>query len=158
MTIIWNQSVVHCTFIHKDVLDVPYIYAWFESKPNCSCAFAPCILPQCSSPQENLRWMAWTRSSTNGWLAAVHGYCWAGDDIYIILNLASFTSSALKSTTRPISSLKIGTTELLNIWHVDICRTGFSDIFRTRAIPIPFYCPAISPNFSCRLIHFIKHK
>lgn len=33
----------------------------------------------------------------------------------MILNLASFTSSALKSTTRPISSLEIGTTELLNI-------------------------------------------
>lgn len=135
------ESVNSSLYFHKDVRNVPtYIYIYMPDlnlKPTASCTFAPCILPQCSSPQENLRWMAWTRSSTDGWLAAVHGYCWAGDDIYIILNLASFTSSALKSTTRPISSLEIGTTELLNIWHVDICRTGFSDIFRTRAIPIP---------------------
>ena len=42
-------------YFHKDVRNVPYIYAWFESKTNCSCTYAPCILPQCSSPQENLK-------------------------------------------------------------------------------------------------------
>lgn len=108
MTIIWNQSIVHCTFTKTSwmFLQFPTYMPDFNLNPTVAAPSRPASFRSARLRRRTLDGWLEPRVVQMDGLLRFMGIA-ALEMIYtnMILNLASFTSSALKSTTRPISSL-----------------------------------------------------